>query len=162
MAEDNKIHRKTKEGKGFKHLVRIGDTDLDGSKYIIEALRKIKGINMSFSNALCKITDIDSNKKAGELSDEEIKKIDDAVKNPIKYNLPRWLYNRRKDYKTGSDMHIIKGKLDFVKDEDIQRMKKIKSYKGLRHQWGLTVRGQRTRSNFRKSKAKGSGFKRKK
>ncbi len=161
MAEDNKPQEKTKERKEFKHLVRIGDTDLDGSKYILEALRKIKGINMSFSNAICKITNINENKKAGDLSDEEIKKIDDAVKNPVKYNLPKWLYNRRKDYKTGEDVHIIKGKLDFVKDEDIQRMKKIKSYKGLRHQWGLTVRGQRTRSNFRRSKGKGSGFKRK-
>jgi len=161
MAEDNKPQEKTKEKKEFKHLVRIGDTDLDGNKYILEALRKIKGINMSFSNAICKIININENKKAGNLSDEEIKKIDDAVKNPVKYNLPKWLYNRRKDYKTGEDVHIIKGKLDFVKDEDIQRMKKIKSYKGLRHQWGLTVRGQRTRSNFRKSKAKGSGFKRK-
>ena len=43
----------------------------------------------------------------------------------------------------------------------IKRLKKIKCYKGFRHTSGLPVRGQRTRSNFRRNRAKGAGIKKK-
>jgi small subunit ribosomal protein S13 len=49
----------------------------------------------------------------------------------------------------------------FTKDNDIKLMRKIKSYKGTRHSAGQPVRGQRTKSNFRKSKGKVMGVKRK-
>jgi len=71
------------------------------------------------------------------------------------------MLNRRKDYEDGTDKHIILGDLKFTKDNDIKRMKKIKSNKGYRHAWGLPVRGQRTKSNFRKNKGKVTGVKKK-
>ena len=89
-----------------------------------------------------------------KLSDEEAKRLDEVVQNPQKYDIPSWLINRRKDPETGEDQHLLMGDLQFAKENDIKMLKKIKSYKGLRHQWGLTVRGQRTKSNFRKNKGK--------
>src|SRR3990167_8425454 len=54
-----------------------------------------------------------------------------------------------------SDIHLLTSDLKLQKDNDIKRMKKIRSYKGVRHSIGQPVRGQRTRSNFRKGSAIG-------
>lgn len=146
----------------FRHIVRIADTDLKGEKAILYAMKKIKGVDVMYANMALAIAGVDKTRKAGDLMDTEVKKIEDALKNPEKHNVPSWLLNRRKDYETGDDKHLFGASLDFENDNDIKRMKKTKTYKGLRHQWGLTVRGQRTKSNFRRNKGKGLGVKRKK
>ncbi|MEE9525298.1 MAG: 30S ribosomal protein S13 [Candidatus Woesearchaeota archaeon] len=147
--------------KEFKHLVRIANTDLPGEKPIGFALKRIKGVNFQLANAICNIANMDKQKKTGELSDEEINKLDAIVKDPLKSGAPVWMVNRRKDSETGEDRHIITNDLIFTKDNDIKLMRKIKSYKGVRHSAGAPVRGQRTKSNFRKSKGKVMGVKRK-
>ena len=147
--------------KEFKHLVRVASTDLDGNKQIVIALRKIKGINFQFANAACAMANVDRTKKTGYLLDDEIKRLDEVIKNPVKHGAPVWMLNRRKDYEDNSDNHLLLSDLDFTKDNDIKRMKKIKCYRGMRHAFGLPVRGQRTKSNFRKSKGKVMGVKRK-
>ena len=114
------------------------------------------------ANAICILTGFDKNMKAGDLSDAQVKKLDEMVRNPVKSGIPKWLINRRKEPETAEDKHLIMSDLDFAKEMDIKMLKKIKSYKGLRHQWGLPVRGQRTKSNFRRNKGKGLGVKRKK
>jgi len=48
------------------------------------------------------------------------------------------------------------GDLKFTKENDIKLLKKVKSYRGMRHALGLPVRGQRTKSNFRRNKGKAS------
>jgi small subunit ribosomal protein S13 len=146
----------------FRHIVRIADTDLKGEKAILFAMKKIKGVDVMYANMALSVAGVDKTRKTGELMDSEIKKIEDALKNPKKHNVPQWLLNRRKDYESGEDKHLFSAELDFERDNDIKRMKKNKTYKGFRHQWGLTVRGQRTKSNFRKNKGKGLGVKRKK
>lgn len=138
----------------FKHLVRIANTDLDGNKPIYKALTQIKGIGFMFSNMLCSITGIDKNAKTGYLTEEQTRKLDDAIKTPEKFNVPSWMFNRRKDIDDGKDKHMVTGDLKFVQETDIKMMKKMRSYKGMRHAFGLPVRGQRTRSNFRKNKGK--------
>ena len=85
---------------------------------------------------------------------QEVKKIAEILRDPAAFNIPTWMFNRRKDYDTGADQHLLSSSLDFAHEMDIKRMKKTKSYKGLRHQWGQPVRGQRTKSNFRKNKGK--------
>jgi len=134
----------------FKLIVRIANVDIGGNKKLGYALNKIKGISYSFANAVCLVSGIDKFKKVGDCTDEEVKKLSDVIENPAKYNIPPWLYNRRKDYETGEDKHILSGNLDFIKSNDIRMMKKIKCYKGVRHALGLPVRGQRTKANFRK------------
>lgn len=145
-----------------KHLIRVANTDLVGKKAIGVAMKKIKGIDVMFSNMVCKIANVDINKKAGLLNTNEVTRLNDIISNPDKYKVPSWMMNRRKDYETGNDKHIVTGDLQFTKEQDLRRLKKIKSYRGIRHQAGLPLRGQRTKSNFRRNKGKAVGVKRRK
>jgi len=139
-------------------VVRILQRDIEGGMTLYPGLTKIKGVSWTLSNATCKLTKIDRTKKIGLLSPEEIKQIEEFLKNP---DIPGYLKNRQKDFETGKDSHIISVDLDLKKEFDIKRLKKIKSYKGFRHMSGLPVRGQRTKSNFRKNRSKGAGIKKK-
>lgn len=141
----------------FRHLVRIANTDLNGNKPLAAAMRKIKGVSHSYANAVCHVTGIDGQQKTGYMSDSDAQKIEDAVRHPDKYNIPTWILNRRIDPEDGKVKHLILGDLTFTTESDIRNMKKIKSYRGMRHSLGQPVRGQRTRSNFRKNKGKGPG-----
>ena len=133
----------------IKQIIRVSNTDIKGNIKLYHALTKIKGIGFSFANAICSSIDIDKNKKIGALSESEVKNIEDCILNPIKHNIPIWILNRRKDVETGNDLHLITSNLKFQTEMDVKNMKKIKSYKGMRHAFGLPTRGQRTRSNFR-------------
>ncbi len=133
------------------NLIRILSRDLRGSKDIYSALTQIKGVSWSFSNALCKKLELKKSKKVQELSKDEIKKIEEFIVNP---DIPHFLKNRRKDYDTGEDKNLSGADLDLKKDFDIKRLKKIKSYRGGRHAANLPVRGQRTKSNFRRNRKK--------
>lgn len=144
-----------------KHIVRIRATDIEGSKSTINALMKIRGVSHSMSNAICLSLNLDKNKKIGNLSDEEIKKIEEAIKDPKKVNIPSFLFNRQKDIETNEDHHISGTDLKLRKEFDIKRIRKIKSYKGMRHALGLPVRGQRTKGHFRKGKSIGVAKKKK-
>ena len=100
---------------------------------------------------------MDKNKKISELSKPEIEKIESFFKN---MQIPDFLKNRRLDPETGETKHYLGTDLDMKKEFDIKKMKKIKSYKGIRHSLGQPVRGQRTRSHFRQ-RGKAVGVKKK-
>ena len=138
----------------LKGIVRIASADIHGNKTIYDGLRKIKGVSFMFSNAVCNYLNIDKNKKIGSLNEEEVKKIEDLIKHP-ENKFPLSLLNRRKDYDTGNNLHLTEAQLNLSKELDIKRMKKIKSYKGMRHALGQPVRGQRTRSHFRTGRSVG-------
>lgn len=156
--------QKTSEGsavkqpkQSFEHLVRICNTDLDGNKQIIYALCKIKGVGFMLANAVCTSLGIDKKAKTGNLDKKIVEKIDAALKDPKSVEIPGWMFNRKKDYETGETNHLLGADIDFQKSNDIKRLRMIKCYKGSRHSYGLPVRGQRTKSNFRKSKTKAKG-----
>ena len=155
----NKMQQKQSELKSEDRIVRILSTDLEGKMKIFHGLTKIKGISWSFSNAVCKVLKIDKNKIIGSLSENEIKKITDFIKNP---SLPAYLINRRVDLETGENKHLTGSDLELRNEFDIKRLKKIKVYRGYRHIAKLPVRGQRTKGHFRKNRAKGVGIKKKK
>lgn len=138
------------DNKEFKQIVRMGGADIDGRKPVFHALRRIKGISYSFSNAICIVLSLDKKKRIGDLSDADLKKVEDVFTNPQKYDLPVWILNRRKDYDEGKDKHLVSTDLKLRKDFDIKRLKTIRSYRGIRHALGLPVRGQKTRSHFRR------------
>ena len=94
-----------------------------------------------------------------KIGEEEIEKISTFAKSP---NLPRHLYNRKRDFKTGENKHLTGSDLELQKEFDIKRLKKIKSYRGLRHAAGQPVRGQSTRAHFRRNKKRGVGIKKRK
>ena len=82
------------------------------------------------------------------LSDEKVKEIETLVKSYVEY-APTWAINRQMDYETGADMHLFGQDLEVIQKEDINRMKMIRCYRGIRHETHHKVRGQRTRSNGR-------------
>jgi len=149
---------KTNEQKYEEKLVRILSKDVEGKLKIYVGLTKIKGISWAFSNTICKKLNLDKNRRIGSLTKEEIEKINEFAKNP---DAPAFLMNRRKDFETGIDKQKIGNDLDLQKYFDIGRLKKIKSYRGQRHVLGLPMRGQRTKSNFRRNKKKSVGIKKK-
>jgi small subunit ribosomal protein S13 len=139
----------------FRHILRITDTDVDGTLKAPYALRKIKGISLNLANAILRKAGIDPDIRAGFLTEAEVEKIEDIIKDPVRYGLPNWLLNRRKDLETGKDMHLIGADLILRTKMDIEMMKEIKSWRGYRHAYGLKVRGQRTRTTGRTGKAVG-------
>lgn len=135
-----------------RKIVRIIATDIDGTTPVGRGLRKIKGISFMFANALCSFTGISRTRKLVDLSAEELKKIEAAAKSP---EFGAWLLNRRKDVETGRDIHAVGTNLDLYKREDINFLRRTRTYRGIRHELGLPVRGQRTRSSFRTQKTVG-------
>ena len=149
MAEIEKKQEKEKEKpKKIEEasIVRILHTDIIGRKQLYTGLTKIKGVSWSFANAICNKLCLDKKRKISSLKSEEIEKIQNFIKNP---ELPAFLLNRRKDLDTGNDMHLLTTDLELRKEFDVKRLKKIRSYRGLRHALGQPTRGQRTRSHFR-------------
>jgi len=138
-----------------RSIVRILSKDIEGEVKLYPGLTQIKGVSWALSNATCSILNIDKNKKIGQLTDEEIKKISEFLKNP---KIPEFLLNQRNDFETGKGKHLIGVDLELKTEFDIKRLKKIKSYRGLRHLLGLPSRGQRTKGNFRKNRRKGAGI----
>ena len=152
------ISKKPTEEKREERIVRILSRDIEGKMKVYVGLTKIKGVSWSMSNAVCNILSLDKNRRIGSLTEEEIKKITDFLKNP---KVPIFLVNRRFDLETGENRHLIGTDLDLRRDFDVKRLKNIRSYRGLRHQLGQPTRGQRTQSHFRKNKLKSVGLKKK-
>jgi len=151
--EKPKNTEKKPEKKDYFSIVRILQTDIPGNKKTLIGLTYIKGVSWTISNAICKVLKIDPSIKVADLTEKDIEKITKYLKGDIK-NLPDFLLNRRKDFESGEDSHLIGTDLDMKKEFDIRRLKKIRSYRGLRHAFGHPVRGQRTRSHFRSKKNK--------
>lgn len=141
-----------------ERVVRILSEDIEGNMKLYAGLTKIKGVSWSLANAACNVMKMDKDRKVGSLSNEEIKQITDFLKNP---SVPKFLLNRNSDFETGEDKHNVGTDLELQTEFDIKRLKKIKSYRGIRHGAGLPTRGQRTKSNFRKNRRKGAGIKKK-
>ncbi|MEM1593249.1 MAG: 30S ribosomal protein S13 [Archaeoglobaceae archaeon] len=138
----------------FKHIVRIADTDLDGNRNVVHALTAIPGIGIRMARSIVNLTGIDAKKRLGYLADEEIEKLRSIIEEKIE-ELPAWMLNRRFDPVTGQNLHLLSKDVQFAKMLDIERMIKIKCYRGVRHAKGKKVRGQRTRSTGRKGRTVG-------
>ena len=154
---------KTKKEKGqdpdFKYIVRISNTDIAGEKNIVYGLSSIKGVGIHMATLIASELKIDRKSKFGKLSDSQIQMIQEKIDN-INEIAPRWMLNHRKDYETGKDIHLISSEIDMKLRDEINIMKKIRSYRGIRHERGLPVRGQRTRANNRRGLALGVSKKR--
>jgi SSU ribosomal protein S13P len=131
-------------------IVRVLNTDLDGSKKVPYSLAGIMGVGINFGYAVARALGIDPELRLGQLSDQQIAQIEDCIRNPAKYGIPQWMYNRRNDLVTGKDLHLVGPDLELAIREDIQREMRIRSWRGVRHSLGLKVRGQRTRTTGRK------------
>ena len=130
-------------------------TDVQGTLKTVYALTAIKGVSMSLSNAILKKAGVNPDVRVGLLTETEINKIEEIIKEPTKYNLPTWLFNKRKNAETGKDIHIISADLVLRTKMDIDEAKAIRSWRGYRHAYGLKVRGQHTKTTGRAGKSLG-------
>ena len=134
---------------GVRGIVRVAEVDLDGTKKLQQALLKVKGIGQALAMAVPKAAGVDGKLLAGSLSDEQLEKIEAVITEPMKFGIPMHIVNRRFDPATGTDRQLVSSELTIAIKSDIDTMRKIHCYKGVRHEIGLPVRGQRTRSSFR-------------
>jgi len=133
----------------FRHIVRVAGSDLPGKKKVEYGLTKIKGIGFRVAGAICETAGVKRDKMVGHLSEKESDILTEAVENLQKKEMPGWMYNRKNDYASGNDIHVIGSELMMSLREDLNRLRKSRSYRGIRHERGLPVRGQRTRTGFR-------------
>lgn len=148
MAEPDRQKAGGKETADFKYIVRLSATDLDGNKPAVVAFTKIKGIGPRIAEVIVNSIGFPRNEKIGKMSDEQVERAEQVIDALID-QIPDWMTNRQRDFETGESFHILGADLDICRRDDINRMKMIRCYKGIRHEQGQKVRGQRTRSNGR-------------
>ncbi|EMR09301.1 40S ribosomal protein S18 [Pneumocystis murina B123] len=139
----------------FQHILRLLNTNVDGRVKIMFALTQIKGVGRRYANLVCKKADIDLSKRAGELTVEELERIVTIIQNPLAYKIPPWFLNSQRAITDGKNSQVLANQLDNKLREDLERLKKIKVHRGLRHFWGLRVRGQHTKTTGRRGKTVG-------
>merc|ERR1711978_503950 len=96
-----------------------------------------------FTDLVLKKAEIDRSKRAGQLTEAEMEQIQTVMGNPKNFKIPTWFLNRQRDWKDGKDGQMTSNNLDNKLREDIERMKKIRLHRGIRHWWGYPVKGQK-------------------
>ncbi|KAA8495014.1 40S ribosomal protein S18 [Porphyridium purpureum] len=139
----------------FQHILRVLNTNIRGADKVTIALTAVKGVGRRFSNLVLKKADIDLNKRAGELSNEEIDRIVTIIQDPAAFKIPNWFLNRQKNFKDGKYLQLISNNLDGQLREDLDRLRKIRAHRGIRHYMGIRVRGQHTKTTGRRGRTVG-------
>ncbi|OMH79418.1 40S ribosomal protein S18 [Zancudomyces culisetae] len=139
----------------FQHIIRLLNTNVDGKQKIVYALTAIKGVGRRYSTMVCKKADVDLEKRAGDMTSEELERLVTIIQNPLQYKIPTWFVNRQKDIVTGKFSHLVSNGVDNALREDLERIKKIRLHRGLRHAWGHRVRGQHTKTTGRHGRTVG-------
>lgn len=111
-------------------MPRILGVDIPNDKRAVISLRYIYGIGPFLADQLCERTGIDPDKRARDLSEDELAKLAKLLE----------------------DEYVVEGQLRRQVQQNIARLRDIGCYRGLRHRKGLPVRGQRTRTNARSRK----------
>ena len=111
-------------------MARIAGVDIPNNKRVEIALTYIYGIGRTSSNDILAKTGVDPDKRAKDLTEEEIAKLRDEIENS----------------------YTVEGDLRRDVALNIKRMVEINCYRGIRHRKGLPVRGQRTKTNARTRK----------
>jgi len=141
--------------KEYRHIVRIMGTDIEGTKYILNGLTNIKGIGKSLANATIRTGGISPDARVGYLTESDVDKLEKVIGELGGSGVPAFILNRQKDMDSGRDMHLVGPDLELKIKTDIDFMRELKTWKGVRHSFGLKVRGQRTKSTGRKGRAVG-------
>lgn len=110
-------------------MARIAGVDLPREKRVEIGLTYIYGIGKAISNQILAETGVDPNKRVKDLSDDEVNSLRKAI-----------------------DNYTVEGDLRREIALNIKRLRDIRSYRGIRHQKGLPVRGQKTKTNARTRK----------
>ena len=139
----------------YKYIVRVGGADVDGQESLLQGLTRIRGVGLRISKAIIKQLEMDPSQRLGYLDDAAIEKIEAIINDPVGSGFPDWYVNRPRDRMSGRMLHLTGSDLDFAHRNDIDRLRRIKSWRGTRHSLGLKVRGQHTRTTGRGGMAVG-------
>ena len=135
-------------GDDFSYILRMADTDMDGQKTLATALTAVKGVGPRTAIQICKNTGFDPASLAGHLSAEEQESLRVAIEGYAE-TVPLWMLNRQRDIESGDELHLTGQQVSLTLEDDINRLRTMKCYRGVRHASGNKVRGQRGRSNGR-------------
>jgi small subunit ribosomal protein S13 len=113
-------------------MPRIAGVDIPDNKKVRYSLRYIYGIGPRFSEAILSEAGVDPEKRAKDLNDQEVSQIAGVI----------------------DANYIVEGALRRQVQQNVQRLRDIRSYRGDRHRKGLPVRGQRTKCNARTRKGR--------
>jgi len=141
-------------GPDFRYLVRLVNTDLDGKRAVSVALTYVPGVSHRLAAIVARVAGVDPKERIGNLKDDEIAAVNEAIE-ALEDNIPIWMQNRRKDPESGEDRHMVGSEIQIMLREDLNRLKKIRSWRGARHERKLPTRGQRTKNNGRFGSAVG-------
>jgi small subunit ribosomal protein S13 len=136
------------EEEDIKYFVRISNTDLDGTKSVRVALTGIPGVGRHAAEIIARRANVPERNVMGKLDDDSIERLREAV-GGYAGMVPSWMLNRTKDVYTGEPRHLLGTDLSLAHDEDVNLLRKIRCYRGIRHETGQKVRGQRTKSTGR-------------
>ncbi|EAX84159.1 ribosomal protein S13p/S18e, putative [Trichomonas vaginalis G3] len=139
----------------FRDMVRMLSTNVDGRRPLYLALTNISGIGRRFAYAVVRRAGLDPLRRAGTLTPKEEELIVSIIQNPTEHQIPVWMLNRRFDRATGQNTHWVATDLGANIRAEIERMKKMRMKRGIRHGLGLKVRGQCTKSTGRRGGALG-------
>jgi small subunit ribosomal protein S13 len=112
-------------------MPRITGFDIPDEKKVSFSLRYIYGVGSKLSEEIVAAAKIDPDKRAKDLTADEINQIAKQL-----------------------EKHVVGGQLRRIVRDNVDRLRRIGSYRGLRHRQGLPVRGQRTRTNARTGRGK--------
>ena len=146
-AEDPSTDEES-EDDDIRYFVRIGQSDLDGTQSVERALTDLNGIGRRAARIIAEDAGVDRTATFGALEDDTIEEVVALVEG-FADETPEWLTNHRNEFFSGETTHRIGNDLEITRRQDINRMKMIDSYKGIRHKRGQKVRGQRTKSTGR-------------
>jgi len=134
-----------------REIVRVSGADLNGNLSVDRALRSIKGIGYRtatyLANDFFSKTKLPKKTLLGNIPSDKDEILNDIV---LKISVPEWMSNRQRDLYTGDSKHLTGSDLIFTIREDKQRLSRVKARRGMRLLAGLRVRGQKTKSNFRR------------
>ena len=139
-----------------KGIIRVCGQEVNGSLPIYRSILGIKGVGRKYAHSVSVAIEnhmkIDPwSKPLGDLDEKDIETVEDIITNPVKYNIPSWMVNRRRDIESNQNRHLVGNDLTFSVHSDIEREKSARSWVGYRHTYGKRkVRGQRTRSRGRR------------
>lgn len=150
----DKVRDRGPVSENFHYIVRLASTDLDGFRPVMYALSDIKGIGIRTGALVADMVDVPRAERIGNLSEEQVERLA-AKLAELPAIAPPWMLNRQYDWETGEDRHMYGPEWALEVRNDVNRMRKIRSYKGVRHETGKKVRGQRSKSNGRKGLALG-------
>jgi small subunit ribosomal protein S13 len=140
-------------GKEVRGIVRLAGCDLRGSLPLRRAITSVKGVGINLgkvvSEIACQQLGMNDKTMIGELSEQEVDKLENIMRNPTEFGIPVRMLNRQKDVYTGNNLHYISSDLTYITRQDIDHEKDAYTWRGYRHTYGQKVRGQRTRSTGR-------------